>query len=362
MNISIIPGLNHVINEQNIDDNSVIIDAGACKGDFIEWVRQKWKCKIIAIEPSLQLVELLKERNFENVEIIHAALVGDKEPKEVMFYENGKQELGNIYGLYPGVIRTYVVPTITLSKLELPIIDYLKMDIERAEKGVIETITPELAKTIKQMSFEYHDRGSINSLIKHLDTFGFQTSRHEHCEIYASLKAFKHKYGENFLEETNVRDYFQVWKVEWFEKNVFPSISKGDSVLDVGCGNGRLIGLFKKRFKRIVGIDAYLYEGNFYKKYDKFINEDFEFVKIDEKFDCVCFFASFYQMVNSIEALKKAVGLLKRNGRIIMVDSIRRETEKNEWWYSLKELCEKLNLKIKYQELKGELQVTLITK
>ena len=92
----------HFIDLSLLNRDSVIVDGGACVGEFIEAVRKYIMCRVIAIEPS---AEYSQKINGENIEIINAALVGKNQPSEVMFYSYPNIERGNIYNSRPGSDR-----------------------------------------------------------------------------------------------------------------------------------------------------------------------------------------------------------------------------------------------------------------
>jgi FkbM family methyltransferase len=68
----------HIVNDSLVEGNT-IIDAGAAKGEFIEFLRSKGiNSKVIAIEPSKSNLEVLSNKGLENIEILPLALVGAK--------------------------------------------------------------------------------------------------------------------------------------------------------------------------------------------------------------------------------------------------------------------------------------------
>jgi len=170
----------HWVDLSKLDKDSVIVDAGACVGEFIEEIREHINCKIIAIEPDTRNFNILKEKNFKNVELINKALVGDDKGMFVTFYSYSQNELGNISNKYPDSRDKFTVKTIKLK--DLPKMDYLKMDIEGEEEAVIQSIT----NKINQMSIEIHDM-DIKKVISKLEEFGFKCEEMPHSEIYASM-------------------------------------------------------------------------------------------------------------------------------------------------------------------------------
>lgn len=156
------------------------------------------------------------------------------------------------------------------------------------------------------------------------------------------MLGFEHKnYDDRGEYNTSSSD----WTKEWYKSRVFVWFKdKKESVLDVGCGNGRLGKFLKQYFSRVIGIDLFDYNPSFYSDYTKVIKRNFETYKFKEKFDTICFFSSFYQMDDKLNALRKAKNLLKKDGEIVLVGSPARGREP--YNYDLDEICKKLDLKI----------------
>lgn len=163
----------HVIDLSRIDDSSVIVDAGACVGEFIQNIRryeQAKRCKIIAIECNFENVDILKTLNFPNVTVCERALTGQNYGDETEFYHHeGLVQWGNIIKFFPTqTARTknprrlvaYKVKTLKIndifSELGIDRIDYLKVDIEGAEADLMKTMTKETASRIEQIYVESH--------------------------------------------------------------------------------------------------------------------------------------------------------------------------------------------------------------
>lgn len=157
-----------------------------------------------------------------------------------------------------------------------------------------------------------------------------------------SMLAFEHKnYDDRGEYNTSSSD----WTKGWYKNKVFVWFkTKKESVLDVGCGNGRLGKFLKQYFSRVIGIDLFDYSSNFCSDYTKVTKGNFETYRFKEKFDTICFFSSFYQMEDKLKAMRKVKSLLKENGEIVLVGSPARGREP--YNYDLDKICEKLDLKI----------------
>ncbi len=366
MNLTEVGRLGHWVDLSKLKEDSVIVDVGACKGEFIQEMRNLVNCKIVAIEPDAESFKSLEEQHFENVELRNNALVGNDEKPFSIFYSYPQKELGNLYGAYPGEREVYTVKTIKLGDLKLRRIDYLKMDIEGAEEEWFKQLHSNELADVFQLSIEVHARADKDFIKKKLVDNGFVVKEMDRCEIYAYKPAgWKHEYSSvptiSKISERCMRDYYHVWTLDWYRENVFKYIKPSHSVLDIGCGNGRMMEIFPEYFKRYVGIDLFEYGDNLYDLYSEHFVGDFEDYEFSEKFDCICFFASLYQATDKFKAIEKAVKMLNPGGQIIVVDGTKREsihlTDTENWAYNLEAICELLKFNCKKVEEKDTLFV-----
>jgi len=192
----------HYVNLNRLNDDSIIVDVGACQGNVIKELREHKetsKCKIFAIECNKKLARGLKEENFFNVEICEKALVGENIEGDVTFFEGkrgpnwGTIKPANISDRWGSATDSYDVKTLKINDIfnEFGIdkIDFMKMDTEGSEKMIFETMSLEIAKKIKQISVEVHwpNRGVAITMVwaeKKLEQFGFEVKRRDHAEIF----------------------------------------------------------------------------------------------------------------------------------------------------------------------------------
>ena len=157
------------IDLRRIDDNSIIIDAGACFGLFIEALRKKpeaSKCRVIALECDRDNAKALERKKFLNLKICKRALVGQSSAKNTLFYQYvglpgwGSTINRRVWHKKCKEVRKYEVGTVRINDifkdLSIEHIDFLKMDIEGAEMEVLDTMTRKTASKITQLSVEVH--------------------------------------------------------------------------------------------------------------------------------------------------------------------------------------------------------------
>jgi len=184
---------NHQTDFRCIDKNSIIVDAGACQGTFIDFIRSKLYCKIYAIEPCKSNFIALEDKNYTDVSLFNFALVGPNTDQYVIFKEYiGLPEWGSIYDKelahkHPKfkAEESYEVETMQITDIFKTLcidhIDYLKMDIEGAEFDVLSSMDINMASKIYQLSVEVHTRDNtkIMSLVSNLENLNYT------CEWFA---------------------------------------------------------------------------------------------------------------------------------------------------------------------------------
>lgn len=157
----------HPVDLERLPAAPLVVDAGACRGMFIDGIRQQRpEARIVAIEPHPEHVGKLRGRDDELLTVIEAALVGEGGPTEVVFCPHANYpKWGRVLlrGQNPPCWweeeRDVLVPTVTLADIvgQYGHIDLLKMDIEGAEKPVLETLSPSVATQISQICLEAHN-------------------------------------------------------------------------------------------------------------------------------------------------------------------------------------------------------------
>lgn len=93
--------------------------------------------------------------------------------------------------------------------------------------------------------------------------------------------------------------------------------NKREKILDVGCGNGKLVKqLFQVGFTNLTGIDPYLEKDITCNQHLKILKKSI--FEIEEQFDIIMMHHSLEHMANQFEVISQIGELLKPNGKILI--------------------------------------------
>ena len=195
--------IGHFIDVDKLNEDSVVVDGGACKGAFIAFLKQHTEIRdenICAIEPSKTNHELfLQDISYA---LFKGVLVGADCSEPTIAFEDfvGLAGWGNSCGFYREVkhpkfqeLRKYQVPVLRVvdlfSHFGISRIDYLKLDTVGMEKQVLETMPVEMAEKVGQISMEvYKQIWSLEDAESQLKAMGFDETivDEEKNEVYGS--------------------------------------------------------------------------------------------------------------------------------------------------------------------------------
>jgi FkbM family methyltransferase len=176
----------HYIDANKIKDGMIIVDAGACRGDFLkdmEHLLNDVDYRYYGFECCQANFEFFTKHNQNSkAKFYELALVGQQAEDSVAFTEftsidpNHRYfEWSNTCDLYEGTrpsfikLKHYDVNTVKIndifSLLGIDHIDHFKMDIEGREYEVIDSMTQETASKIDQISLEIHGNLAIQKFV-----------------------------------------------------------------------------------------------------------------------------------------------------------------------------------------------------
>ncbi len=168
---------------KTINKGDVVVDLGGNIGVFNRWAYSQGASKVISFEPDKRYFEVLSMNSNPNSILFNAAM-SDK-IGQIDLYESNHLGGSNIFISNTSNVKHYPVRTYTLdylfeSKL-VEKIDFLKIDIEGAEQLVLQGISDDNLRKVKNIGMEYHhahlgfDDELRNNMITRLNNLGFHS-------------------------------------------------------------------------------------------------------------------------------------------------------------------------------------------
>ena len=152
----------HTVHPRYLGTQSQVLDLGANYGLFAKAITARFGCRCIAVEPSPEPFAAIVETPFISKLQVAAASNSGTVPFHIA--------TDSVFSsLHP---PNSLVKVIEVRALSLPdlfdligvgSLDLLKMDIEGAEIGLINTCPPSVLQQIKQLSIEFHDHNGVTS-------------------------------------------------------------------------------------------------------------------------------------------------------------------------------------------------------
>lgn len=219
----------HFLYPDLLSENPVIVDAGACRGEYIKDVLKAIKnCRAFCIEPSVSNLRHLI--GISGITALSCALGGTSENAVPFTEYDALPEWANLYGAHSenkdGIklaSKSYVVGKIGIndlhSALGVSYIDSLKLDIEGAELDVFKNMSQETAQKIGQISVEVHCMPSqnwngiyIKEFIQMVEDIGFLViQKHNYGSEDSGLYELALIRGEKLLKLPHHRSLFMIW-------------------------------------------------------------------------------------------------------------------------------------------------------
>lgn len=173
----------HSFYEELLSDESIVIDLGACRGEFINEFNDNYKVKkAILVEASPKNFTFL---NLKDNYVLYNNIISSSDGSTVKFLEDQNSPYNGtiIFSYFNGI--EHDIKTISLKKIieenNLEYIDILKIDIEGSEYDVLENLEEELFGKIKQITVEFHDfidpllKQRTEQIISKIESYGFKS-------------------------------------------------------------------------------------------------------------------------------------------------------------------------------------------
>jgi FkbM family methyltransferase len=171
----------HTFFDELFNDEIVIVDLGACRGEFVNEMDSLFKIKkaiLVEANPT-NYRNLVSKENY----VLYNKAISDKSGDTIEFYEdtNSPYNGSKFFNYFNGV--KHQILTINLEDIikenNLEYIDILKVDIEGSEYDVMPNISDETYLKIGQITIEFHDFIDVNlkikteNIINKLESLGF---------------------------------------------------------------------------------------------------------------------------------------------------------------------------------------------
>ena len=175
------------LSEEDVKNNSVLIDVGANIGTFSILAAKKGKCKVYAFEPHPENFKMLKENivlNKDNLrgEIIPSDNAVSKDNSYIKFFVDPVNFAGS--SIVKPIGKAIKVKAISLNEVfvknKISHCTLLKLDVEGAEYPILYNAPKNILSRIKKIVLEYHDvfylpEYNHEDLILFLKKNGFRT-------------------------------------------------------------------------------------------------------------------------------------------------------------------------------------------
>ncbi len=125
--------------------------------------------------------------------------------------------------------------------------------------------------------------------------------------------------GFSFARSVNYSQYNKV--LAYYQTVSCIENSKGSSVLDLACGDGTITAIFRRHFKRVVGVDAssvHLAKARKLAPDVEFYECLIEELELVERFDSVFMLNILEHVQDPVRVLQKAASFLRENGILIV--------------------------------------------
>lgn len=199
--------------------DSVVVDAGAHRGEFSAEIIRRFGCRCHLVEANPRLVERLM---IPGAESITTAALGGRDGRG-MLHVSENPEASGLFDAGPAT-TSVDVETISLAtlmrRLGLTRIDLLKLDIEGAEFDLIAATPDQILQRINQITVEFHD---FKPAFRNRELFENARARLESMGFDCGNMAFRTHGNVLFLNRAQLRlaagqrIYFQ-FCARWIEK------------------------------------------------------------------------------------------------------------------------------------------------
>jgi len=185
----------HTFFGKDLSPESVVLDLGANLGSFSRAIADQFGCRCYAVEANPALCQQIWPD--PRISVFNLAVAGTS--GMTPFYLSASCEASSILtGIRREVVGTLEVRAESLQEFvqlaRLERVDLIKIDIEGAEIGVLESCSDEFLSSVPQFTIEFHDfcglvpRAVVERSVERLQDLGF-----------FPIKIWRHAYGDTLF-------------------------------------------------------------------------------------------------------------------------------------------------------------------
>ena len=144
---------------------AAVADFGAHRGEFlVAFASEHPISRALLVEADPALAESLKQSFGDEADIVHAAVVAENRQGTVTFTRSIEPESSSVFREWSaacGIADQMEVPGIEFSKVIRELggrVDLVKLDVEGAEIGVLQSATASDLASCGQLTVEFHDK------------------------------------------------------------------------------------------------------------------------------------------------------------------------------------------------------------
>jgi FkbM family methyltransferase len=148
-----------------LDHPAAVGDFGAHRGEFLAGFKSEHLIsRALLIEADPALSKSLQRSFGKEADVVHAAIVAANKPGPVKFTRSIEPEASSLFNEWSaayGIADEVTVPTLDFSDAVKRLgerIDLIKMDVEGAEIGILESATASDLASCCQLTVEFHDK------------------------------------------------------------------------------------------------------------------------------------------------------------------------------------------------------------
>ena len=171
----------HTFFDDLLNDEIVVVDLGACKGEFINELENFFKIKkaiLVEANPT-NFRQLIQKENY----VLYNNVISTNSDEVISFYEdvnspyNGSKNFNYFNGVEHKIKSVNLEDILSINNIDY--VDILKVDIEGSEYDIMPNISDSCYSKIKQITIEFHDfidpnlKIKTDEIIKKIEGLGF---------------------------------------------------------------------------------------------------------------------------------------------------------------------------------------------